>query len=117
MMPGDMLSGNRVPTVVFDFDPSLVAHRLEPHLDLGELSPRKALLTPGKGESHRWLPCGYLTDFIDLAVRQNFDQASTRPRLKLELPGRFVCKAEKAVWLPPGADFACEHLECTARRS
>jgi hypothetical protein len=87
MMTGDMLRGDRVPAVVFDYNPSLVAYWLESNFYVGELSGCERFLTPGKGEAQRWLPRGYAADFKALAIRQNFNQTSIRPRLELELAG------------------------------
>ena len=108
---------------MFAFDPSLVTYWVESHVHMGELSLRKSLLTPGKGVPHSWLPNGYVTDFEDLAIRQNLANADpdeviadlNRPEAAAlvadPFPARCFDPRGRRGWPPP----ACAPCPCGRR--
>src|SRR6266481_6208275 len=77
---GDVPRRHRIPSVMLDGHTSLIADRLESHLDLRQLAGGETRLPPGEGYPRTGLPSGDATDLEDVAVGPSLGEAPTNRR-------------------------------------
>src|SRR5690349_17752075 len=111
-----VIAADRVPATMLERDPGAFAHRLEAHLDLGDLTGREVAQAPLEDQALAWLPREHLADHV-AAFRVVLDQPPFLPvahEAQLALLGAAYAKANAAP--PPQIDLVGEHLERVGRR-
>src|SRR6266851_9715847 len=100
---GDVPRRDRIPSVMLDGDASLIADRLEPHLDLRQLTGGETRLPLGEGYPLAGFPDGDASDLEDGSVGQSLGEVPADAGLEGELAGRLAREVKQGIGPPPCA--------------